>query len=308
MDYVSLHHHSTFSYGDGFGLPEEHVKRCAELGMKAMALTEHGNTSSHVQLEKACAKHGIKPIFGLEAYIAQPQERRKCHQTILAMNQIGLSNLNRLVTQSYKDFYRWPTIHLHRLEQYNEGLIILSGCADSALACTLLGGKSYGEKRLDYTSEQYSDTVRLAEWFCDVFGGRYYLECQRFPGLDRTRALNAAYERIREDTGIPLVATSDCHYVYASENEIQKILHAAHRSSSVSVLEASWEYGITLDIPISDDKIHEDLVQTGLSEEAAYAALINTQLIANQCDVTLPKVEPIRYPIEDKDWEPWLVT
>lgn len=311
MDYVSLHHHSTFSFGDGFGLPEEHVKRCAELGMTAMALTEHGNLSSHVQLEKACQKWGIKPIFGLEAYIAQPYEKRKCHQTILAMSPNGLSNLNQLVTLSWQTLgttskSRFPTIHLEWLEEYNEDLIILSGCADSALACTLLGGKNFGDKRLEYTKEQYGNTIRLAEWFKSIFGDRYYLECQRFPGLDRTCVLNAAYESIREDAGISLVATSDCHYINAYDNEMQKILHASHRSSTVSAVEASWEYSITLDIPTSDEQVHDNLVATGLSEDAAYAALINTKLIANRCSVTLPKVEPIKYPIAEDDWKAWV--
>lgn len=305
MQYVSLHHHSTFSYGDGYGLPDEHVAACAAYGMTAMALTEHGNTSSHVQLEKACRKHGIKPIFGLEAYVAPPKEQRKFHQTILAMNQTGLANLNRLVTQSYKDFYRWPTIHLHRLEEFNEGLIVLSGCADSALSCTLMGGKSLGEKRDDYSKDDYRRAIRLAKWYKDVFDDRYYLECQRFPQLSRTRVLNPAFERLSRDTGIPLAATSDCHYVYARDNEMQKILHASHRSSTVSAVEASWEYSCTLDIPESDDRVNDNLIQTGLSDDGAYEALINTSLIAARCKVELPKVETIKYPISNEDWEPW---
>lgn len=306
MQYVSLHHHSTFSYGDGYGLPEEHVTFCATAGMKAMALTEHGNLSSHVQLEKACQKAGIKPIFGLEAYIAPPKTARKFHQTILAMNHIGLENLNRLVTQSYKDFYKWPTIHLHRLEEFSDGLIVLSGCADSALSCTLLGGKSFGEKRDAFTKEQYANTIRLARWYEKVFGDRYYLECQRFPQLGRTRALNAAFERVSSDTGIPLVATSDCHYVYARDNEMQKILHAAHRGSSVDAVEASWEYSCTLDIPESDTRVYDNLCETGLSSDASAEAIASTSKIADRCNVVLPKVETIKYPISNEDWEPWV--
>jgi len=306
VKYVSLHHHSTFSYGDGYGLPEEHVEACANYGMSAMALTEHGNTSSHVQLEKACQKHGIKPIFGLEAYLANPKEQRKFHQTILAMDGIGLANLNRLVTQSYKDFYRWPTIHLHRLEEFNEGLIVLSGCADSALSCTLLGGKSFGEKRDSYSPRDYCDTVRLAQWYKDVFGDRYYIETQRFPQLGRTCALNAAFEKLSADTGIQLAATSDCHYVYARDNEMQKILHAAHRASTVNAVEASWEYSCTLDIPESDERVMANLIGTGLSKAAAGQALDNTAVIAERCNVVLPKVETIKYPIAEADFVPWV--
>lgn len=302
MKYVSLHHHSTFSYGDGFALPREHVERAATLGMAALALTEHGNLSSHVQLEKACNEFGIKPIFGVEGYIAAPHESRKCHQTILAMDQIGHRNLNGLVSQSWRDFYRWPTIHLDNLEEYSEGLIVLSGCADSTLACTLLGGKSFGEKRDSYGTEQYQSATRIIEWYKSVFGDRYYLECQRFPGLDRTCALNPAFERLSADTGVPLVATSDCHYLYSRDSEMQKILHAAHRASTVSAVEASWEYSITLDFPESDERVIEDLVGTGLSVAGATTALDNTAVIADRCNVVLPKVDPIRYPIEAADW------
>lgn len=306
MKYVSLHHHSTFSYGDGYGLPKEHVERCATLGMKAMALTEHGNVSSHVQLEKACNEFGIKPLFGVEGYIAGPQERRKCHQTILAMDQTGYINLNRLVSQSWRDFYRWPTIHPEYLMEFADGLIILSGCADSQLASTLLGGKSYGPKRETYTKQDYANAIRLIQWYKEIFGGRYYIETQYFNDLERTCTLNKAFEKLSKDTGSPLVATSDCHYVYPRDNEMQKILHASHRGSSVSQVEAAWEYGILLSIPASDDEVYDKLIGTGLSNEAAEQALLNTGRIADRCSVILPKVEPLTYPIMDSDYKSWV--
>jgi DNA polymerase-3 subunit alpha len=306
MQYVSLHHHSTFSFGDGFGLPKEHVEFTANAGGKAQAFTEHGNLSSFVQAEKACKEHGIKPIFGLEGYIANPKERRKCHQTILASTQEGLSNLNRLVSQSWRDFYRWPTIHLNYLEEFNEGLIVLSGCADSLLSCTLLGGKHLGEKRLTYSEVDYAAAIRVIEWYKAIFEDRYFLEVQRFPGLDRCRAINPAFERLSADTGVPLVATSDCHYVFARDAEMQKILHAAHRNSTISQQEAAWEYSITLDIPSSDEQVLRDLRGTGLSEKAAQQALLNTAKIADRCNVVLPKVDPLRYNITEGDYKAWV--
>lgn len=305
LQYVSLHHHSTFSYGDAYGLPVDHVQVCAEAGMKAMALTEHGNTSSHVQLEKACEKYGIKPIFGCEVYVAPPGQSRKCHQTVLAMNQTGLSNLNKLVTQSWNDFYRWPTVHLSYLEEFNDGLIVLSGCADSTLSCTLLGGKSFGTTRLEYSADDYRRAVSLVEWYQSVFGDRYYLESQNFPELDRTRVLNPAFERISRDTGANLAATHDVHIVTPEQTEMRTVLHAANRGSTVAQAEASWEYGIPSWIPTSDTEIHDRLVQTGLSEAAAEASLANTGLIADRCSVVLPKVEPIIYKPSERDWEAW---
>lgn len=306
MKYVSLHHHSTFSYGDGYGLPAEHVEFVANAGGTAMALTEHGNTSSQVSLEKACNKFGIKPIYGCEIYLAPPKQLRKCHQTVLASNQQGLINLNKLVTQSWRDMYRWPTVHMNYLEEFSDGIIILSGCADSTLACTLFGGKSFGDKRLDYSRNDYKRAVGLVEWYKTVFGDRYYLECQRFPGLDRTCAINPAFERLSADTGVPLVATSDCHYVYGRDNEMQKILHAAHRGSTVSAVEASWEYDILLSIPADDDEVFECMYKTGLTETAAEESILNTARIAERCNVILPKVEPIRYQADEKDYEPWV--
>jgi DNA polymerase-3 subunit alpha len=311
MDYVSLHHHSTFSYGDGYGLPSEHAEAVAAYGMKALALTEHGNVSSHVQLEKACVANKIKAIFGLEGYIAPAGQKRKCHQTILAMTQSGYSNLNKMVVESWKTLgttskSRFPTIHFNVLEEYSDGLIVLSGCADSVLSCTLLGGKSYGDQRLTYDKHDYRRALGMVEWYQEIFGDRYYIEVQRFPMLDRARALNPAFELLSRDTGAPLAATSDCHYVYARDNEMQKILHAAHRGATVAAVEASWEYDCTLDIPSSDAKVFDDLVATGLSGDAAITAIESTAIIADRCNVVLQKVEPIRYVAGEQDWEPWV--
>ena len=306
MEYVSLHHHSTFSYGDAFGLPAEHAEYVAAAGMKALALTEHGNASSHVQLEKACNKFGIKPIFGVEAYVAPPKQPRKCHQTVLAMDQVGLANLNKMVTQSWHDFYRWPTVHLSYMEAFSDGLIVLSGCADSSLACTLLGGKSYGPTRLEYSTDDYRRALGLVEWYQGVFGDRYYLETQNFPELDRTCVLNVALERLSQDTGVNLVATHDVHIITPEQTEMRTVLHAANRGSTVAQAEATWEYGIPSWIPTSDTEIHDRLVQTGLSQDAAAEAILNTGRIAERCNVVLPKVEPIVYEPSERDWESWV--
>jgi DNA polymerase-3 subunit alpha len=316
MRYVSLHSHSTFSYGDGYGPVESHVARVAELGMKALALTEHGNTSSHAQLEKACRSHGVKPIFGCELYEAPTdpkspdgdpiKTRRKYHQTVLAKNEEGLRNLNRIVTASWRDhFFQWPTTTSRLLKDNSKGLVVLSGCADSLLSCTLLGGKENGEKRLSYTDEDLERAVGVVQWYQSVFGEDYYLEVQRFPGLERTCVLNPAFEKISEVTGAKLCASSDVHYPLPEHNDMQRILHAAHRGGTVESADASWEYDILLTYPTSDREIFEDLVGTGLSKRAAKQAILNTENIAEGCTVELPKNEPIKYPISDEDWEDW---
>ena len=301
MRFVSLHTHSTFSYGDGFGLPETHIKRVADLGMKAVGFTEHGNVSSHVPLEKACGKFDIKPIFGLEAYTAPMDMRetgnqRKWHLTLLAMNDQGYRNLNRIVTKSWADdFYRWPTVLGDTLAEYQEGIIVLSGCSDSLLSCTLLGGKDIP---VPEPVDGYAAAKAVALKFKAMLGDRYYLECQQFPELQRTRILNKAWARLSKEIGIPLVATCDIHYPFPEDNKMQEILHSASRGgkSSFDTEGAKWEYTVPLTYPLSDKVIHGRLMETGLTKEEAAEAILNTERIAARCNVVLPKVERLRYP------------
>lgn len=299
MKWVSLHHHTTFSYMDGFGTPEQHVKRAAELGVTAQAVTEHGNVSSHPQHEKACKEAGIKPIFGLEAYtgpesMREDKSTRKWHLSLLAMDEVGYRNLMELVTLSWAEgFYMWPTITGSMLAEHSEGLIVMSGCADSKLACDLLGGKGR-----DKGSER--DAITTIEKFRDLLGDRYYLETQMFPELKRSRELNAWYEEQSKRLGVPLVGTADCHYPQPDDNEMQVILHAAGRGSgSVEAQEASWEYDIRLTPPTSDKLVMSRLTGSGLSKLAAQAAARNTAEIASRCNVVLPKADRLRFPLPE---------
>ena len=293
---VSLHHHTTFSYMDGFGTPEQHAERSADLGMPAQAVTEHGNVSSHVRHEKACLKLGIKPVFGLEAYTAagsmrEDKNTKKWHMTLLAMNEQGYRNLMRLTTLSWAEgFYQWPTITGEMFAQHHEGLIVTSGCADSKLACDLLGGK--GRKK-----GNEKDARRTMEAFKDLLGDRYYLETQAFPELDRTHALNEWYEQESRRTGIPLLATQDVHYPDSSDNKMQVILHTAGRGgSSVESTEAGWEYDIRLTHPYSDKHWLKRLRGAGLSRAGADRALAATGEVADRCNVTLPKATNLKFP------------
>lgn len=295
MKYVSLHHHTTFSYMDGFGTPEAHLLRAADLGMTAIAVTEHGNVSSHVQIEKAAKKTGVKPIFGLEAYTALgDKERRKFHLTLLAENETGYANLMRIVSRSWAEgFYQWPTVSGTMLAEHAEGIIILSGCSDSLLSCSLLGGKS-----IDPADASWERAKLTASKFKALLGDRYYLECQMFPELDRTRQLNSAWERLSEELRIPLVATADVHYPFPEDNEMQVILHAAGRGAgSVAAQEAGWEYDIRLTHPGSDSVAYDRMLASGLSKRGAVQALRNTAIIADRCNVVLPKAERLKFPL-----------
>ncbi|UJQ86401.1 DnaE-like DNA polymerase III alpha [Gordonia phage Wojtek] len=272
--------------------------------MTAICLTEHGHNSSHVQLEKACKGTSIKPMYGCELYVVHDnweEQRRKYHQIAIAINEAGYQNLNRIVSIANSPEYqydRFPTITKHILFEYSEGLVVTSGCADSLLSCTLLGGKNMGPKRLEYTDEQYQATVDLARQYQEVFGKRYFLEVQRFPRLDRTRVLNPAFERIGAELGIELVATADVHYPHPSDNKMQRILHAANRGGgkTIAQADAEWEYDILLTYPESDLEIYQDMIATGLSPKAAKRSVLNTAAIAKRCTVELPKNEPIKWP------------
>lgn len=295
MQFVSLHSHSTFSYQDGYAMPEDHVRRVAELGMTALALTEHGNLSSIVKLDQAAKAHGIKPIFGLEAYVApsnmrETKYRRKWHQVLLAMNQQGYQNLMRLVALSYSEgFFHFPTIHWEWLQQYHEGLIATSGCLDGVINAQLLGRK-------DLEASEH-DALRRVKAYQRLFGDRFYLEVQRFPQLPDACRANVKLAEWASRLGIKLVGTADVHYPLPTDNQMQKILHAAGRGkSSVAEAEASWEYDILGTYPTSDKQILDDLKATGLSTFQTMQAFRSTAEIAERCNVELPVMARVQYP------------
>lgn len=308
MRFVNLHHHSTFSFGDGFGTPKQHVQRAVELGYPAIALTEHGNTSSHFQLEKAALKAGIKPIFGLEAYCgATDDEHRsywKNHLTILAGDLDGYRNLNRIVTQSWRDFFYHPTVSGSSLAAHHDGLVVLSGCSGSLLACSLLGGKGIPEP----ASGKYAwDDARLViSKFSRILGDHYFLEVQPFWELERTIDINTAYAKLSKETGVPLVVTCDVHYPVPEDAEMQAVLHAVHRGkASVDDQLREWNYAVLLTLPQSDEDLADRLIKTGLTRRQAWEAIDNSALAAGMCNVTLPKAERLEYPVSEEDLKPW---
>lgn len=298
---MSIHHHGTFSFLDAIGTPAEHAEVAAGYGMSALAITDHGNVSGHVQHEKACLKHGIKPLFGLEAYTATgPQEPRKFHQTMLAMNQEGLRNLYQITTESWENFYKWPTVTGKMLANHHEGLILTSGCADSLLSCSLLGGKSIAPE-----NASWERALDLAGRMKDLLGDRYYLECQIFPELPRALELNSAWERLGTELDIPLVATCDVHTLRPGQHEIRATIHAAGRGANTIAQQMSgWEYAVPDYIPRSDQEVYERMTRAGLSPAAAGEACRNTAVIAERCNVTLPKAPRFRYPAtkEEMTW------
>lgn len=310
MRYVSLHHHSTYSFLDGFGMPKSHIHRAAELGMPALALTEHGNISSHTKLNTAAKAYGIHPIFGCELYcgaVGDERTQRKNHLTVLASSQSGYQNLLRVVSTGWEQFYYEPTVDGHTLSSYKDGLIVLSGCTGSLLATSLVGGKNIKPEDASYQRGK-----NVARRFKNTFGDRYYLEVQMFPELENVCRINAMLERIGRELGIPLVATGDCHYTRPEESELQQILHSIGRHKSLEQLAQDWGYDVSLAPPLTDKLVYQKLRATGLSHRAALQAIASTAEIASRCSVELPHMEPLRFPIPqgytDRDdvWRTWI--
>lgn len=296
-DFVSLHHHTTFSYQDGYGQPEEHVERAVELEMSALAHTEHGNVTSHVKLEKAAKEAGIKPIFGCELYtgpIGEDAGRFKWHLTVLAQNQTGLRNLYAMVSEGWQEgFYYEPTVSGEMLAKYQEGLIVLSGCTGSKLATDLLGGKGRPLHSPDLKAAR--ETVGR---FKELLGDRYFLEMQTFPELNNTRNINEAYLKIAKEMDVPFVATGDVHYPHANDNKMQLLIHAIDRGGRGNTTERQsqgWEYNIPMTM-FKDNEIRKRLMHTGLSREQADRAIQVSADIASGIAVELPKLKELAFP------------
>lgn len=296
--YVSLHHHSTYSFLDGFALPDAHVRRCTEIGMGSLALTEHGNISSHVKLERSALEQGVKPIFGCEVYMGPTSQekrgQRKFHLTVLAETVTGYINLMSLVSRAWQQFYYEPTVSYGDLVEFREGLIILSGCTGSLLACSAIGGKTIAPE-----DASYDRAKKVAARFKKDFGDSYYLEVQAFPELDNVKKINEMYERMGQELGIKLCATGDVHYTRPTENEMQKILHNVRGGGRKTLEEMSreWGYDVPLAPPTSDIYMLRRLRATGLGKAACMEALHSTQEIAQRCNVTLPKMDMIKFPV-----------
>lgn len=289
----SLHHHTTFSYMDGFGTPIQHFERAAELEIPAIAMTEHGNVSSHVGGEKASAKTGVKAIFGLEAYThPEADSQRKFHLTILAEDQTGYANLNRIVTRSWAEgYYYYPTVNGQMLADHADGLIVLSGCSDSLLACSLLGGKDIPAEEASYDRAK-----RLASAFKDLFGDGYYLEVQAFPELPRAHDIADAYWELAGELKIPIVVTFDVHTLRPGQGEMRALLHAAGRGDNTIAKQlSSWEYDVPDYQPLSDEFVSIRLKQLGFKPRQADWIMGQTAEVGERCNVTLPKADRFRF-------------
>ncbi|MBX7072516.1 MAG: DNA polymerase III subunit alpha [Pirellulales bacterium] len=224
-NFVHLHCHSHFSLLDGAARIGTLIDRAKELGMNALALTDHGNLHGALEFYTKAKDAGINPVLGYEAYIAPGSRFNKSvdtngeasyHLTLLAKNRAGFKNLVKLASRGYLEgFYRKPRIDRELLADHSDGLICLSGCVSGEFSRAFLRGGN-PDLNLD-------EAAKIAEWFHGVFGDRYFIEIQN-NGLEIQRLAMEGSVDVARRLGIPLVATSDAHYVYQKDAEAQDVL------------------------------------------------------------------------------------
>ncbi len=224
--FAHLHCHSHYSLLDGASAIDRLVDRTVELGMNALAITDHGNLHGALEFYQAAKAAGINPIIGYEAYIAPGSRFQKdagsqrdssYHLTLLARDRTGFNNLLQLATKAYLEgFYFKPRIDRDLLEQHGEGLICLSGCLSGEFSRSLVGSSRAQRESLNHAKD-------VARWFQKVFGDRYFIEIQD-NGLDVQRQVTDVALEISRELGIAPVATCDCHYVNREDAEAQDIL------------------------------------------------------------------------------------
>ncbi|MBD2516669.1 DNA polymerase III subunit alpha [Nostoc sp. FACHB-973] len=221
MSFVPLHIHSDYSLLDGASQLPELVDRAIALGMKAIALTDHGVMYGAVELIKICRSQNIKPIIGNEMYVIngdiEKQERRpKYHQVVLAKNTKGYKNLVKLTTISHlkgvqgKGIFSRPCINKDLLKEYHEGLIVTSACLGGEVPQAILSGRPDAARK-------------VAQWYKDVFGDDYYLEIQDH-GSQEDRIVNVEIVKIARELGIKFIATNDSHFISCFDVEAHDAL------------------------------------------------------------------------------------
>ncbi len=273
--FVHLHNHSHYSLLDGLQKVPQMLDQAAELGMDAIALTDHGTLSGAMEFYNVAKKKGIKPIIGLEAYVAPRRMHEKTgkidanpyHLILLAKNYQGYLNLMRLSTIAHLEgFYYKPRIDRVLLEQHSEGLIALSGCASGEVGRHLLNGAM-------------REAQEAVEWHAKVFGkGNYYLELQDHEEWEPQVRINKGLLELNKATGVPLVVTADSHYTCKEDREAHEVLLCVQTGKTIGDTDR-MEMDMALFISGPDE--------VGERWKHLPEALANTVTIADACDVEL---------------------
>jgi DNA polymerase-3 subunit alpha len=277
-DFVHLHTHSEFSLLDGLGKLDHLIERAKSYGMDALALTDHGAMYGSFKFYLKAKAAGIKPIIGVETYVARRSRFDKegkidtdpYHLILLAKNDAGYRNLMKLVTHAHLEgYYYKPRIDWELLKAHHEGLICTSACLRGQLATLLRDGKD-------------KEAESIASEYAELFGpDHYYIEIQKHPHIELVDEVNMGLIKLSRNLGLPLVATNDIHYVDPGDAEAQEILLCVQTQHTIveknrplSMIESPDFY------MRSPDEMKGLFIQYP-------EAIANTVKIANMCDVTL---------------------
>ena len=226
--FCHLHLHTEYSLLDGSGKIKKLVKKAKELGMESMAITDHGVMYGCVDFYKAAKEEGIKPILGCEVYVASKsmhiknvdKDNTTNHLVLLVKNEVGYENLMKIVSEaSIEGFYYKPRVDHDYLRKHSEGIIALSAC---------LGG----EVQRALLNEDYEKAKEVALAYKDIFKEGFYLELQNH-GMDEQRRVNELNIKLSKETGIPLVATNDVHYIEQKDSKSHDILMCIQTGKTV---------------------------------------------------------------------------
>ncbi len=279
MSFVPLHIHSDYSLLDGASQLPELVNRAIALGMKAIALTDHGVMYGAVELIKICRSQNIKAIIGNEMYIIngdiEKQERRpRYHQVVLAKNTKGYKNLVKITTISNlqgvqgKGIFSRPCINKELLKQYREGLIVTSACLGGEIPQAILSGRPDAARK-------------VAKWYKDVFGEDFYLEIQDH-GSQEDRIVNVEIVKIARELEIKFIATNDSHYISCFDVEAHDALLCIQTNTLISE-DKRMRYSGTEYLKSADEM--KLLFRDHLADDVILEAIATTEEVAD-------KVEP----------------
>ncbi len=251
------------------------VERAKELGQTALGIMDHGTCSGHVEFYRACLEADIKPILGIEPYLVESFEdktRSPSHIGIVAMNEKGLENINKLTAIAAENFYFKPRISLDSLEKHNEGLIVFSGCYASLISQAAL-------------NDEDDKAKRLIGWFKDLLGDRFYIEIQD-SGVPGQPKITRKLRRWAKKFDLPAIVTVDSHYVLDSDAFAHSVLLAINTNAKMTQ-KPTYEGGKRF--AFSTDEYYmknsDKLLDEGWSKEE----IETSQKIADRCDVTIDR-------------------
>ena len=299
-DFVHLHNHTHYSLLDGLTKIPELVDFVKKDGMEAVAVTDHGTMSGLVELYKECNDKGIKPILGLESYVAARKmtdkdpahDKQRFHITLIAMNNKGFENLCRIMTNAEeKGKYYKPRTDHDELEKYNEGIICLSGCMGSEISEAIRAGD---DKR----------AFELIDWYRNVFKDRFYLEMQDHghplssTHSEEQKKVNDWHMAHAKELGLPLVVTCDAHYLNHEDQDAHEVLLCIGTAANLSD---------TNRMTLKDYDLHvipaEEIIAHW--QDTCPEAILNTKKIAERCDVDLQlgRILIPKFPVPDGEDE-----